>query len=630
MHTLVILFLLLLPALSEGREFYVREPLHGPMDYDAYLDELGLDDLELKQICYPVGLGLTMCNPFEMLDKEGRTLVRGGFVASEFYKARYRHRTLGVVLRRNILGRISNALLVDSLGRTWRVTVPGGFERSYLIFPLKDGSVLYVGPGFIATASVDGNVLKHFRIPGDARLPVVGYNVDGTVCVGLIRGNDILLHNLRRSFLIKGAIRYYSDRRGVLSVYPESEEVVYVAIYRYVNPFLKGPYLYRVNMELGSVESEGFVFTSSKRNVGFDLEVYKREDGELVVSARDSTEDREVHFLLVKEDLKRLVREGDIPPEYLFERNLELHLSAYTGVYYLSGALSPPDIEGMEDVTYRAGATPFYGVFLSGRSGNYQLAVSYLREWLREELGRDEAAEVLVGVVNINRFIKPYWSLRVGYERVRFTAQIEQPSYASDTQRVKVSYNTFYAKVIMERGIYLGGEYVRSTGPGLFTFSSGVIRTDLLLDERASLEALLLVVGYDSLAYARRYETNISGPYLSGKVGYGVGRVRLSEDLIRRAEALGYRVDRNYVDLQMALRAEAEVGFLIQRRWVSLKGGGLALNLGYRVSYSVFSDRSPYSSRDDRIELYQTEGLYERFGREDLVHGPFLQLSVIF
>ena len=233
---------------------------------------------------------------------------------------------------------------------------------------------------------------------------------------------------------------------------------------------------------------------------------------------------------------------------------------------------------------------------------------------------------MLVGVVNVNRFIKPYWSLRVGYERARFTAKIDRPN----TSSASISYDTLYASVIMERGFYIGGEYLRSTGPGLFTFSSGVFRTDLLLDESARVDALMLTVGYDSLAYAKRYETDLSGPYLSWKVGYGVGRVRLSDSLIRRAESLGYRVDRNYIDLQTALKAEAEVGFLIQRRWMSLKGGGFALNLGYRASYNLFSDSGLFSSRNDRIEVYQTEGLYDRFGRQDLIHGPFLQLSVIF
>ena len=625
--TLTISFLY---ARDTNDELYVKEPIYGKKRYDDYLNSLGIEDLKLEQDCYPISLGVVMCNPFKIVNGHGNTVINGGFVASRFYKARYESHVFGVVVRENAVIGISQALLVDSEGNSYSIVVPEKLRKSTILFPLEDMNILYISNNHIATASRMGSIINYFNIPPSSSFHVVGYNTKGDVSVAFINGNDIVIHNLESEFVIYNAIKYYSDRKGILSVYPESKYVIYVAVYKYINPYAKGIYLYKIDMQSKMIKARGFVFLSSKRNIGFDVEVYKTIDGIIIISAKDSTNNKDVYFYLGNEDLEQLIKEKDIHIDFLFEKSFELHISTYTGLYYLIGNLSAPDIDGAEDISYKADATQFYGAFIAGRSGDYQIAVSYLKSKLKEELGNDEGTEILLGVVNINKFIKPYWTLRFGYERVKFVAKLEEVKYTSD-DKVSLLYDTLYTNVIMERGTYIGGEYIKSSGPGLFTFSSPPLRKDLLIDSESTIESLLLIVGYDSLAYSKRYETNISKPYFSGEIGYGFGRVKLSDRLKDKAKTLGYGVDNDYIMLRVALKARAEVGFLIQRRWKSLKGGGLAFNVGYRLLYYYFSDSDPrYTIRNDQIEVGLSEGLYEKFEKQDTLHGPFLQLSVIF
>ncbi len=639
----IFLFIFLSFALSaeENHEFFVKPPIVQESDdsvktYEEYLDSLKIPNLIFEQKCITYGL-LINCS-FTIKSHMGSLILSDPLQPiSSFIKARYKYKAIGVAIQRYIWGSINTATLVDSNGNKVTLSIPDKLKKSKTIFPLPDGNLLYVSQKNLYIVDPSGNVIRIINLPVEIEHFSIGYNIDGNIAFIAISKNDLIVHNLEHYVVIKNAMKYYSDRKGILSAFPESRKIGYFAVYKYINEYTKGIYLYKINFLENRVMSEGFVFLSPERNVGFDPQIYKDIEGNIVIYAKDSTNNKLVFFVLNDNDTERLITK--IPTELAYEKNLELHLSLQSGYYNIIGKTSLPSPLTYEEdisVSYKFRNNLFYGVSFAGRLGRYQLAIGYLESKIKEKV-KDERSRVIIGLINMHEFIKPYWTVRIGYEAANFVGELEASEFFPDTTKsLKAKYRSIYTHLIFERGLYMGLNYLKSIGPGIFAiakrYESGKLKALFYLSDQANIEAFMLTFGYDSLSYTRRYETNISKFYFSGEIGLGLGAVKLPDydsNIIR--SYYNYPLDKKEFPIYVC-KVKSEIGFLLQRRLLSLKGGGFIFNIGYKGDIYYFGDDSCVFQTGSSSILHVPEegGLASEFEKRELIHGPFLQLNIIF
>ncbi len=117
-----------------------------------------------------------------------------------------------------------------------------------------------------------------------------------------------------------------------------------------------------------------------------------------------------------------------------------------------------------------------------------------------------------------------------------------------------------------EGGNYIGLEFLNYRIPSAVGFSDDWGSIVLIgFDPNFTLNSLLLVLGYDHVSYARRYETNFEGFYFAGNGDLGLGIAEVSSYLKERAKTTA-GADEVQIPLYLVLKAYGEVGYLYQRR----------------------------------------------------------------
>ncbi len=144
--------------------------------------------------------------------------------------------------------------------------------------------------------------------------------------------------------------------------------------------------LYEVNFRKKTIR-KGFLFNSEEKNVGFDPSVFSTKK-EVVVSAKNSTEDTYVHFIVPKSRIKDI---GKSSPEHIrgFEGDKYAELIVSARLTLLTwNALSQVRKYNTTYATarYKFSDSLFYGYSLEGRLGDTQIAIVYMQN-RAEEMG---------------------------------------------------------------------------------------------------------------------------------------------------------------------------------------------------------------------------------------------------
>ncbi len=619
--------LLSVPAL--GAEFSFVELRKGRLHVDDFFDKLGIPDINDYIDCprridecwkYIVNhRGQVIDGPYYL--KTNRVTILG--------KARYRDKALALVKRVYSAGReyYSELYLLYHNGykRSFEVSLPEGVVE---VKPLPRGSVLMVTKTHLHEIS-PLRILFSIPLPMEVEYAYIGNDPFGKVSVIAVGRNDVLFISYNRKatrFLIDpNALTTRGDREGILSIYPDSRDVSYAAVYRYANPYNKGIVLYEVNFRRGTIR-KGFLFNSEERNVGFDPSVFSTKK-EVVVSAKNSTENTYVHFVVPRSRIKDL---GKTSPEHIrgFEgdKYAEFMLSARLTLLTWN-ALSQVKKYGTTYATarYRFSNSLFYGYSLEGRLGDTQIAIVYMQN-RAEEMGglTADISEFISATVDIHGLVGKRNILRIGYERARVNGIAEFSSTTGGALTLfETDLNSYYGYLMGERGRYIGLEFLNYRISSAVGFSDDWGSIVLVgFDPNFTLNSLLLVLGYDHVSYARRYETNFEGFYFAGNGGLGLGIAEVSPYLKEQARVIA-GADEVQIPLYIVLKAYGEVGYLYQRRVKDLRGLGFSLNLGYRLSFMFAGAGSEGGSSN-------VSRVYLEFSRLDLLHGPFLQANLIF
>ncbi len=459
-------------------------------------------------------------------------------------------------------------------------------------------------------------------------------NPEGDVCAGIIAegSREIFVGNLRQ--WVDSGIRLaaYSDKEDVFSIYPKDADNVYVVAYNLVNVLNKGLIAAHVDIAAGKVES-GWLYNSETQNVGFSPEIYLR-DGALYVYAIDSTHERPVHLTVTK---KRFEAIDDEAPKDRVEGENFFEFAGGVGVSYLAwyaDSAVEKDDDTYADADYDISDTLYKELYFQGRVLNTRLAVSYLRNEAEKKGGlTKKASELLRFLVDFDGLISKSAALRIAFTKGAvngvttfidkhgghgaITPDGEMKEFTSELTR-------FSVLVMQERGFYWGGEYSRYETPSAvgFTDSSKTIAA-YGLDPKLQLSNYILLAGYDTASYARRYEADYGKFFFQGFFGGGISVYDLSGDFKTHAKNVTGKTIKSDT-WSLVFDAQLQAGYLWQSRFKRLRGFGYAIDVGVKARGTYTGIAQSEESHLDADEIQM------QMSRYDIWYGPYVMAHLLF
>ena len=621
-------------AIESDEESHAFFPLQqGEVTAAQHFNKLGLPDVKLssrtkahcKEKCdYPV-----------IENQDGHVLARYTYDEQLYTVAKGRYTDIAYLQYEHIYPcgdkSCSETIFVDHLGRRSpsRPTPYGKF--SALIS--KDKKIYSITSRGIYT-----NTTPLLRSEHPLTLGVIKNNPNGDIAAaGIDAAAQLYSTNTKIWHRSSVHLQEHGDRRGILDIYPKDEDESYIAIYRYTRAENKG--LMGVHTTYStSKEAVGWLYNARNKNVGFDPSIVVH-DSKIYVSATDSTNSDMVMMVMDEDKFDTIAHAENFPQHiigYEYEREFTFLLGsrlAYNG-WHASTYVSANDKE-YADASYELDDSIYTALYFSGRIYNVRLGLSYLQNWAEK---RGEGAKIASKMFNMfldfDSLFSKSSSLRIEVERAKLNGSVQYQRNDSTgiiTGPAKMSsvfettYTNYSAKVMMERGAFIGASYVQYNAPAAVGFSNSNKDIEYVtFDNDVNYQNYLLIAGYNELSYAKRYETDLSHFYIEGNGGIGVSVYKLS-DLTRQEVEQGSSKSINST-WSIVLQAELNLGYLWQRRFKNLQGFGYAITTGFKAhgswQGSGQSEESDSAIDDNTLEL--------ETGRYDVWYGPYLSFNLLF
>ncbi len=278
---------------------------------------------------------------------------------------------------------------------------------------------------------------------------------------------------------------------------------------------------------------------------------------------------------------------------------------------------------------------------LEARWGRFSFGGGYARQavaGLERDLGLDSlTAQRLNAALGVDRLIR-YHDLRVLVRRARLVGR-----YTMDSGN-NVDFGGLPSQGVIDSTYARTDVYLLNTKRVRY----GIIRQteDLVLpfyafadvagetEERfvgsfvrsATVRDTAVTVGYSRLDYAAKYENKVSKPFFDFDLGLGVSKALLDEPISVPATDVSEGQDFSSTGT-IFFPYNLELGFLLQRRSYDLHGLGWYARAGYRGEGNL---TGVITRITDREEPPESDDLTLRFSRNELRHGPFFNLGVVF
>ncbi len=623
-HTAVLL--LLLCALSTWQGALAKEYGYGPVlegrkSLSDHFDAEALPNLKLKTQCTLTGLN---CHKV-VVDENGGVIhhFHKNDSVNAVARNRYRDKALLLLNRHRKQGESSSTdslLFASDSGQNEWVdhNTTGVGALAHAIAP--DHSILTLERDGLLR---NGNMLA--RAPAHLESGVIHNNAAGTLhAVAISKAGTLYWTDLNQWYDTGITVPPQSDRYRVLGYYPVDDQLGYGVLYQYRSAYNKGLRLFRIqDKRVGG--THGWLFNSEDRNIGFNPEVYA-DNGTIYVSADNSTERSAVHFTLEEEAFTQLVASS---PDYDHESVFSaMSLTAGMSYAYLDWLASSGVDQGGShelDVDYEIARSLYKGLHLQGKVYDFQIAMNYLQSSSEKEKGLTQRQSRLLSLfVDTNKLFNSRQSLRVSYQQ----ADINGIALVDNAQQTTTTFNTKYARYDVlnmgERGAYFGLQYSFFRMPTAVGFSDSdknIVAS--VYDPDMRIKQLLVIFGYDELHYAKRYETRLKRFYWATRLGAGLGHLSLSPAAKQVAAATGKSLN---TPLTFIVNGALDLGYILQQRFKAAQGLGYIITAGYR-----FDGQIMFAGQDtESEEKIDSDELEVEMDREDLWHGPFASVSLIF
>lgn len=644
----------LLAASAEYEGEYSFTPvIEGQRTLDHYYNQIGIPNVYRTSKCSGEGES-RHCWPV-ILNQKGDVLVSGSEkeVLLVEAKARYKDHAYGLVYRKQQYVIMNERGDSENFKSGYRQEIEGsrslftGFRKDQEILDSivdKDGRVIVLTSENIVSVSNDGTITLILASTQRLTHGKLQNNDDGAVAAIAVGVTDqILISNLQQWIVTNLTLSKHGNRQNILGVYPDSQQDVYGVVYKYVSPYNKGLYLLKADFRNAASRSK-ILFNSEKRNVGFEPTIHT--EGEMIiVNTKDSSNHTPVYFRLSKADADASEYQDSYARHLIDMREENEPLLSFlvgTGTSYLlwkAGSEVEIDDTTYAEASYDISDSLLFSAQAEARLRNIHLALSYLQNQAQKYTGEKaeewggsltkHASRFLLGAISFDGLISKSSTLRLvaEYSEINGVATVEQEDKTGEELlEFETKYQRFGVLYIRERGWYLGLDYTHYTMPGVLGFSDDskrIVYTNF--DPDFGMNKVSLLAGYNKLANVKRYETNYNGLYLDGNVGAGIGWYDVSDAIEDEAQRLT-GTSEILQPGQMTLEAMLEIGYLFQRRSKSLRGLGYVINVGYRGK-GVYWGTGQFGDDDESIDADQ---LALEFSRGDLLHGPFVQVSIIF
>lgn len=629
--TLSVLFSFSLAVETEFDEYFISELNSGGMSKESYFDSLDLPNLYVGTECYKNCK--TDCCYSVLKNENGKKLKSfsvGDSVAT-IARSRYKNKSYLYYSHSHGSGknRTTDYYLKDNRLKSYEI--PYGVNGAFDSAISKDADLLqiaYDGLYINGRLSLDSMNLESGVIEND---------FNGNIAVGAIEkeSRQVYVSNLNKWVNSTIQLASHSDKEGVLTVYPD-DKYVYLAAYNLVNIYNKGLMGAKVNIDDSSIKA-GWIYNSQHQNIGFYPEMYLAEDA-MYLNAKSSTTDKTVHFEITENEFNAIdktspIREG-------FENEDKIGFMIGTGVSYLAwsanSSASDKDDVDYADTEYEISNSLYKKVWLQGRIYDTQLAVSYMQNEAEKVGGlTKKASDVLNFFVDFNGLISESSALRVAYEKANvngLTTFIDKNAGAinitplSSPVEFESTLERFSLLVMQEKGFYGGFEYTTFQTPSAVGFSGSSKTMEYYgLDENFHIQNYELVFGYDTAAYAKRYETDFSKFFFQGLFGVGVCDYDMSSEFKSK---LANQTSKTVASssYSFVVDAEIEFGYIWQQRLKRAKGLGHSFNLGMKAR-GIYTGAGQSDKSDSSIEA---DELTMEMSRYDIWYGPYINYNIIF
>jgi len=480
--------------------------------------------------------------------------------------------------------------------------------------------------------------IKILSAPFELEHARMGNNPKGDMAaIAIDEHDDVYVTNLKTWHQSQVHLSSHGDRSGVLAIYPKDKNELYSSLYQYTNAYNKGIKVSHIEMKEGK-EQTGWLINSAERNVGFDPEVYV-SGTRIYFSAKDSTNRERVSTSLSADDFKRIVH-SDNRPKHIEGFENESGFSFLLGsrlAYYKWDAKSyvEKDDTTFASMNYDISDTTYTALYFEGRVYNVRLGLSYLQNWVEKQgTNAKVASKLFSGFVDFEGLFSRSSSLRIEYAKAQLSGNASykdnaKPGVSSGAMSQNILFDETFsdlaAKVMFERGWFVGAEYMEYTLPSAIGFSdSSKDITYVTLDPSFNIQEYLLVAGYDEISYARRYETDLSRFYFQGQIGMGFNNYNISNDV---KEQIEQNTQKKILSLgSFTVLGETDIGYIWQQRFRSWQGFGYAFTTGLKArgtwTSSGQSDDSDNTIKSDELEL--------EMERYDLWYGPYVSFNLLF
>ena len=610
-------------------EYSVSPLQEGGMSKDEYYDSLGIPDLSMRTKCRK-NCSSHCC--YSVLVDAGGRIVRS-YSASD---------DVSVIARNRYRGR--SFLLLEhgydtSRGRThvWELyddrlhsyPVPPHVEGAAATAVTRDGEIVQ-----LSDTGVYRNKQRLLPLYEGAQIESarIDNNPDGVLGAAVIdsKSRSIWVTNLKQWLHSTIVLAEHSDKEDVLALYPADEKRIYVVAYNLVNVFDKGLVGAEVDFGTGLARS-AWLYDSETSNVGFSPQIYLA-GGRLYVYAKDSTHDRRVHLTVEKNGIETAQYHetgGENIADFMGGIG-----TAYLG--WSAGSSVEKGSTVYADTDYDISNSLYKMLFFQGRIYRTRLALSYMKNEAEKagELTK-RASEILQFLVDFDALIPGSISLRLAFTKGEVNGvttfldkQNGGTSVTPDgtTEEFAATVNRYSLLFMMEKGIYWGADFSTYKTPSAVGFSdSGRSIAYYGLDKAFRMDNYTARIGYDTAAYARRYEADYSTFFFQGFVGGGLSVYTLSNDFKRHVETVSGKKIRTDNTFSLILDAQLQAGYLWQQRFRSIKGLGYSVEIGVKArgTYTgVGQSDSGGSIGDDELRL--------EMQRYDIWYGPYGYVNLVF
>jgi len=633
--------LLLLFSLSIGHanEYIYKEPLLGKNTYKQHLKHLQAPDIHISSHCS--GSPITICQNYAT---NHFGLKIRSFSSGMLVDGKVRYSDKAYIIMQTVP---CTAMRCD----TYQVLQSNGqmrsFEHKDVITPFVDyqGQFHVISQTGYSVQKASGQTIQKLEFPEPIEQGIFGTGLSNHMAaVAVGKSGSLYLYDRSRIVSLGFQLSAYGDRDKIIAIYPD-KKYIYIATYRYTNAYNKGLYIQRYQRSNQHVTG-GWLINSEDRNIGFKVSIYKLNNN-IIVGTKDASNNQDIHFSLSDKDITQLPK---TLPSHLLGSGFE-----YPSLFSMTAGVltSLTTLSITSDATYddnptlktslriEANDAWLQGINFEGRIGGTPIILQYLQNRAEEVTSSTLSTSGSVIEQRLNQAASHKFFSSIGLDNllqnIRISLQYTDlalsgiahitdsegtPSIHSFTSNLQRSRILFH----FEGGTYTGIEYKTFSSPSKIGFSNYLKQTVYTgVDLEANYNIIKAIIGYNHIAYAKRYETDLSEFYWSANINGGLGTVSFSEafkqDVLSRNLGSTFTLNQVYGEVGF----DAELGYIWQQRFRNWKGFGYSIGAGYLMSGSYLR-----GSRPDKQENLKFGTLYTNHAYSTFIHGPYLRFNIIF